>query len=145
MMPVGILALAAVAGASAAGPDIAPGDWAVTSTVVDLTVPGVPRFLQRLARGKSKSERKRLAPGQGIEALLAPDPKAQCRVDSQQVTAGRYHQALTCPQKRGDPVHIDRAGSYDSNGFAGRATVMGETPKGPVNIVLDQRAKRIGA
>ena len=144
MTTVGILALAAVAGASATGPDIVSGDWTVTSTVVDLTVPGVPKFLQRLARGKSKSERKRLASGQGIEALLAPDPKAQCRVDSQRVMAGRYQQTLTCPQKRGDPVHIDRVGSYDANGFAGRATVMGATPKGPVNIVLDQRAKRIG-
>lgn len=52
-----------------------PGDWDVRSTVVQLAVPGMPGFIQRMARGKPKAERKRLAAGQGVEALLAPDPK----------------------------------------------------------------------
>lgn len=120
------------------------GEWAVTSTVVDLKVPGLPGFLQRMARGRSKSERKRLAAGQGIEALLAPDPKAACHVDSQVVAGGRYAQALTCPQKKDGPLRVSRAGTYDATGFVGRASVAGATAKGPVNIVLDQRAVRVG-
>lgn len=122
---------------------VPPGGWDVTSTVVDLTAPGVPGFIARMVRGKSKAEHKHLTSGQGIEALLAPDPKAQCRVDSQVVMNGRYAQALTCPQKKGDPVHIARSGTYDTTGFVGRATVTGTTAKGPMRVVLDQRAARV--
>lgn len=123
---------------------VQPGAWDVTSKVVDLTVPGVPGFLVRMMRGKSKAEHKLLAAGQGVEALLAPDPKARCSVDSQRVTGGRCAQALTCPQKKGEPMHIVRAGTYDATGFVGRATVAGTTPKGSLNIVLEQRAARVG-
>jgi len=130
--------------AAAEAQSLQPGAWDVTSKVVDLTVPGVPGFLARMARGKSKAEHKRLAAGQSVEALLAPDPKARCRVDSQRVADGRYAQALTCPQKKGEPMHIMRAGTYDATGFVGRATVAGTTPKGQMNIVLDQRAARVG-
>lgn len=125
-------------------PALAAGRWDVTSTVVELSVPGVPIFLVRMMRGKSKAERKRLSAEQGIEALLVPDPKATCRVDSQRVADGRYAQTLTCPQKRGEPMHIARAGTYDGSGFVGIATVTGVTPKGPMKIVLNQRAARIG-
>lgn len=97
-----------------------------------------------MIRGRSKAERKRLAAGDGLAALLAPDPKARCRVDDQRVGDGRYSQTLTCPQSKGDPVHIARSGSYDAGGFAGQATVSGATPKGPLRIVLDQRAARVG-
>lgn len=141
-LPIGLLAIAASTGAAAQA--VQPGAWEVTSTVRELSVPGVPGFLQRMARGRSKAEHKRLATGQGVEALLAPDPKARCRVDSQTVADGRYAQALTCPQKKGEPVRIARAGTYDASGFAGRATVAGTTPKGALSIVLDQRAARVG-
>lgn len=123
---------------------VMPGRWDVTSTVVELSVPGVPGFLVRMMRGKSKAEHKRLAPGQGIDALLVPDAKAKCRVDSQQLADGRYAQNLTCPQKSGEPLHIARTGTYDRTGFLGDATVTGITPKGPMKIVLKQRAARVG-
>lgn len=122
---------------------VQPGDWDVTSKVVDLTVPGVPGFLVRMMRDKSKAERKHLSSGQGIETLLMPDPKARCRIDSQSVADGRYTQSLSCPQKKGDWARISRAGTYDAAGFAGRATVTGTTPKGALNIVLDQRATHV--
>lgn len=124
---------------------VQPGRWDVTSTVVQLSVPGLPGFIQRMARGRSKAEHKMVAAGQGVETLLAPDPKAQCRVLSQQIVDGRYAQALVCPQKRGEPMRIARAGTYDGTGFVGRATVAGTTPKGSLNIVLDQRAVRVGS
>ncbi|MEG8058528.1 DUF3617 family protein [Sphingomonas sp. 22L2VL55-3] len=123
---------------------VQPGDWDVTSKVVDLTVPGVPGFLLRMMKGKSKAERKHLSSGQGIETLLMPDPKARCRIDSQRVADGRYAQSLSCPQKKGDWTRISRTGTYDAMGFTGRATVAGLTPKGALNIVLDQRATHIG-
>jgi hypothetical protein len=123
---------------------VQPGDWDVTSKVVDLTVPGVPGFLLRMMKGKSKAERKHLSSGQGIETLLMPDPKARCRVDSQRVEDGRYTQTLSCPQKKGDWIRISRTGTYDTAGFTGRATVTGTTPKGALNIVLDQRAAHVG-
>jgi len=124
---------------------VEPGDWDVTSKVVDLTVPGVPGFLLRMMRGKSKAERKHLSSGQGLEALLMPDPKARCRIDSQRITDGRYTQTLSCPQKKGDWMRISRTGTYDTEGFTGRATVTGTTPKGALNIVLDQRATHVGS
>jgi hypothetical protein len=117
----------------------------VTSTVRELSVPGVPGFLQRMARGRAKAEHKRVATNQGVEALLAPDPKAKCRVDSQIIAAGRYAQVLTCPQKNGEPMRVNRAGTYDAAGFSGRAMVTGTTAKGALSIVLDQRAVRVGA
>ena len=129
---------------SAQAQTVATGRWDVTSTVTELDVPGVPGFLVRMMRGKSKAEHKRLAAGQGIEALIAPDPKAQCRVESQRIADGRYAQSLTCPQKRGEPMRIARSGTYSATGFVGVATVAGTTPKGPLRIVLAQRATRIG-
>jgi hypothetical protein len=123
---------------------VQPGDWDITSKVVDLTVPGVPGFLLRMMKGKSKTERKHLSSGQGIETLLMPDPKARCRIDSQRVADGRYAQSLSCPQKKGDWIRISRTGTYDATGYTGRATVAGMTPKGALNIVLDQRATHIG-
>ncbi len=123
---------------------VQPGAWDVTSTVVELSVPGVPGFLQRLARGKSKAEHKRLSAGEGVEALLAPDPKAHCRVESQTIDGEHYAQSLACPQKKGGPLRVVRTGTYDASGFSGRATVAGVTPKGPLNIALDQRAARVG-
>ena len=119
-----------------------PGTWDVTSTVVDLTVPGVPGFLQRMVKGKSKAERKQLAAGQGIEALLVPDPKARCRIVDQRIADGHYAQTLSCPQKKGDAMNISRSGTYDARGFSGRATVRGATARGPISIVLDQSARR---
>lgn len=139
---VAIVLLAGSAGAAAQS--VAPGRWDVTSTVVDLTAPGVPGFLVRMMRGKSKAEHKRLSAGQGIEALIAPDPKAQCRIDSQRIENGRYTQMLTCPQKKGEPIHIARNGTYDQNGFVGRASAAGTTAKGAMRIVLAQRAARVG-
>lgn len=130
--------------ALAAEQPLAPGRWDVTSRAVELSIPGLPAFVARMMKGKSKTEQKRLSQGQGMETLIAPDPKAQCRVDSQHVANGKYDQALTCSQKRGEAVRITRAGTYDRTGFVGRATVTGTTAKGPLRIVLDQRAARVG-
>lgn len=118
--------------------------WDVTSKVVEFVAPGVPGFVARMIRGKSRAEHKRLSPGEGVESLLLPDPKAHCRVDSQSVSDGRYAQTLTCPQKDGRPLRIDRSGTFNAGGFVGRATVSGMTPKGALRIVLDQRATRVG-
>jgi hypothetical protein len=126
---------------------IPAGGWDVTSTLVDLSVPGAPGFLLRMAKGKSKAEHKCLsAPqaGAGIVALLAPDPKAQCRVLDIKVAEGRYAQSLACPQRKGDPVRVVRAGTYDASGFAGRVEMTGQTPKGGFHIVMTQRATRVG-
>ena len=129
---------------AAAAPTVQPGRWEVKSTVVEMAVPGIPKFLQRMARGKTKSEEKRLTAAQGIEALLAPDPKAMCRIEGQRVEDGRYTQTLSCPQKQGEPLHITRGGTYDGTGFVGRATVAGITARGRISIVLDQLAVRVG-
>ena len=131
--------------AAAACQTVAPGSWDVTSRVVDFAVPGVPGFVARMIRGKSKAEHKRLVAGQGIAELLAPDPKAHCRIEAQRIADGRYAQTLTCPQPHGEAMHVARIGTYDGAGFAGRATLTGSTPKGPVRIALDQHAALVGA
>ncbi|MBB3472082.1 DUF3617 family protein [Sphingomonas sp. BK345] len=143
---VSLYVIALVSQADVIGPrHVEPGAWDVVSKVVDITVPGVPGFLVRMARGKSKAEHKRVSQGQGVDALLAPDPEARCRIESQSVADGRYAQTLACPQKKSTPLHIVRSGSYDASGFAGQAIVTGTTPKGALRITLDQRASRIGA
>ncbi|MGU3389796.1 DUF3617 domain-containing protein [Sphingomonas sp. M1A8_2b] len=124
-------------------PTIAAGRWDITSTVVELSIPGVPGFIMRMMRGKSKAERKSIPTAQAIDVLFVPDPKAQCRVDGQRVADGHYVQSLTCPQKRGEPMHIARVGTYDRAGFVGQAIVTGVTPKGPMKIVLSQRAAHV--
>lgn len=139
-----LMPLLALVPADAAAQALMPGSWDVTSKVVELTMPGVPGFIARMIRGKSKAEHKQLVQGQGIEALLAPDPKAQCRIASQHLADGRYAQALSCPQKHGEPMLVTRTGTYDATGFVGRATVTGTTPKGAMNVVLDQRAAMVG-
>jgi len=128
---------------SVSAQSIQTGKWDVTSTAVDLVVPGAPAFLLRMMKGKSKTERKCLdqsAANTGVAALLVPDPAAQCRVESLQIAGGRYTQALTCQQKSGPPIRIKRAGTYNASGFAGRLDMAGETPKGPMSMVLDQKA-----
>lgn len=145
MVKYAAIALLLASPAAAADlPTIAAGRWDITSTVVELSLPGVPGFIVRMMRGKSKAERKRVASGLGIDALLVPDPKAQCRVDGQRIADGHYVQALTCPQKNGKPLAIARTGTYDRTGFVGRAIITGVTPKGSMRIVLDQRAAHTG-
>ena len=90
---------------------IQPGKWDVTSTAVDLVVPGAPAFLLRMMKGKSKTERKCLdqsAANTGVAALLVPDPKAQCRVESLQVGAGRLCAVADLPAEIG-AAHPDQA------------------------------------
>jgi hypothetical protein len=128
----------------AADQPLAAGRWDVTSTTVEMSVPGLPGFVARMMKGKSKAEQKRVTAGQGIEALFVPDPKAKCHVDVQHFADGKFDQTLTCPQKSGDPVRVVRTGTYDKTGFVGTATVSGTTPKGPMRIVLNQRAARVG-
>lgn len=140
---VAIAMLLPVVTAAAETPMLA-GRWDVRSTNVEMSIPGMPSFVASLLRGRSKVEHKRLTTGQGIEALLAPDPEARCRVTLQHVAEGRYHQTLTCPQKRGNPVQVVRSGTYDSRGLVGEATVTGVTAKGPMRIALAQRAARVG-
>jgi hypothetical protein len=120
-----------------------PERWDVTSTVLDLTVPGTPGFILRMAKGKSRAEHKCVVAGHTVTALLTPDPKAKCRIDKQQIADGRYTQALTCPQRNGAPMQVIRAGTYDVSGFVGRAEMTGQTPKGAMHVVLDQRAARV--
>ncbi|WP_454884952.1 DUF3617 domain-containing protein [Sphingomonas oryzagri] len=122
---------------------IQTGRWDVTSTAVDLVIPGAPAFPVRMMKGKSKSERKCISSelaSTGVAVLLAPDPKAQCHIDAQQIAGGRYSQALTCPQKQGPPIRITRTGTYDASGFAGRLDMSGQTPKGAIHMTLDQKA-----
>ena len=136
--------VAAVLGLSTAGIAQAPSPvrWDVTSTVTDIAIPGAPGFLVRMAKGKSRAEKKCVAAGAGVAALLAPDPKAKCRVDSQQIADGRYAQVLSCPQRKGEPMRITRSGTYDASGFTGRADVAGQTSTGAMRIALAQRAAR---
>ena len=125
---------------------VQPGAWDITSTAVTLDIPGAPAFLLRMMRGKSKSERKCVSPEQasnGVAALLVPDPKAQCHIDSQQIASGLYHQTLTCPQKKGPPISITRNGTYDASGFTGRLDMGGQTPKGAMRITLDQKTTHV--
>lgn len=125
---------------------IAPGRWDVTSTAVDLEIPGAPGFLLRMLKGRSKAEHKCLTPEEakiGVASLLVPDPKAQCHVDSIQIANGRYAQMLSCPQKKGDPLKVSRTGTYDASGFVGHAQMAGMTPKGAMRIKLDQRTAHV--
>lgn len=145
-MRIYVLAALLLTPAVASAQAIEPGRWNVVSTAVDLVVPGAPGFLLRMMKGRAKTERKCVSPAlaqTGIAALLAPDPKAQCRVDTLDVGGGRYAQTLTCPQKSGGPMHITRSGTYDAAGFAGRLKMTGQTPKGALAITIDQSARRV--
>jgi hypothetical protein len=139
-----LLPVLALTPAAAAAQAVQPGRWDVTSKVTDINVPGVPGFMLRMIRGKTRAEHKRLVGGEGIDALLAPDPKARCRIDSQYIADGRYSQVLSCPGKNGAPLRIARTGSYTAAGFVGRASVSGTTPKGPMTVALEQQATRVG-
>ena len=138
--------LLALIPAAAPAQKIASGRWAVTSTAVDLDIPGAPAFLVRMMTGKSRSERKCVTPEQarqGVAALLVPDPKARCRVDGVRIADGRYAQTLTCPQRRGEPLRISREGRYDAAGFTGRLTMTGQTRTGALHVTLDQKAAHL--
>lgn len=120
--------------AAASAQVIQPGQWEVQSTAVDLSIPGAPAFLLRMAKGKSRTERKCVSPEQarrGMAALLVPDPKSKCRVDGEQVAGGRYAQTLTCPQRDGRPMQVTRTGSHDVASFAGRLVMAGKKKKAP--------------
>jgi hypothetical protein len=134
-----------MAAAAPSMPDLPPGRWDVESKVVEFAAPGVPSVFARMVRGRSKVEHKRLNLGASVETLLAPDPKARCRVESQRIADGRYAQELACPQKDGRSLQVSRSGTYGAFGFVGRAIVTGATGKGMLRIVLDQRAVRTGA
>jgi hypothetical protein len=144
MMRLSVLASLLAFPVSAAAQTDTPGRWDVTFTIVELVAPDIPGFMQRMTRGRSSSEHKLLSPGQGVQALLAPDPKAPSTVDSERIADNRYAQALTCRQRRGERLRVVRAGTYDASGFVGQATVTGTTSKGALRIALDQHTARPG-
>lgn len=124
---------------------IAPGEWTGTITVREVVAPGVPGFLLRMAKGKSKSEKRCVSPAlaaTGVAALLAPDPKAKCTVASQRIADGRYEQVLMCPQKKGAPLKVVRSGTYSAAGTAGQVAMEGNSPKGQFRFTGDQRFVR---
>jgi hypothetical protein len=140
--------LLAVLPATLSAQAIAPGEWTGRITVRDIVAPGVPGFMLRMARGKSKSEKRCVAPAQaatGAAALLAPDPKAKCTVASQHVANGRYDQVLMCPQKKGAPLRVVRAGTYSAAGIVGQVTMEGSSPKGAFRFAGDQAFTRTKA
>lgn len=148
LIPLFVLVPANLLAADVAPQAIPAGRWDVVSKAVDLVIPGAPGFVLRMMKGRSKTERKCLSPAAaqaGVAALLAPDPKAKCRVESVQVAGGRYSQTLSCPQKKGPPLQIVRSGSYDAAGFTGRLKMAGQTPKGPMAITIDQTARHVAA
>lgn len=137
----GGLLVAVVFPAVLAAQAIPPGDWTGRITVRELEAPGVPGFLLRMARGKSRTEKRCVAPAlaaSGIAALLAPDPKARCTVVGQHVADGRYDQVMTCPQKQGAPLRVVRAGTYSASGLVGTVTMDGTSPKGAFRFAGDQ-------
>lgn len=127
---------------------VQPGNWDIRSKAVDLTIPGTPGFLLRMARGKAWTEHKCLAPDQanvGIDALFVPKPEAKCRVAQSRIAGGRIEHPMFCPQKQGEPMRIERVGTYGANGFNARLTMTAVTPKGPMRIVADQVGTRTAA
>lgn len=138
-----VLLLIALPGAALAQ-SAQPGNWDITSTAVDLTIPGAPGFLLRMMKGRSRTEHKCLPPGEapaGVAALFIPDPKANCRVDHSRIAGGRIDHLMFCPQKKGEPIRVARVGSYTATSFTARMIMSGQTPKGPMRVIADQRAR----
>ena len=79
-----------------------------------------------------------------VAALFVPKPEARCTVERAQFAGGRIDHVMTCPQKKGPPMRIVRAGSYGATGFTARMTMTGDTDKGAMRIVADQVAARTG-
>lgn len=128
----------------AAAQAIQPGNWDVRSTAVDLVVPGTPAFMLKMAKGKSKTERRCVTPenaAEGIAVVLAPDAKSNCRQNSSQASGGRFEQVLSCTQKSGAPLRVIRTGSYDTAGFTARLIMTGQTSRGAMRVVMDQTAR----
>ncbi len=143
-----LIVVSAGAAAQPAQAPVQPGEWTATVTVREMVVPGAPSFLLSMAIGKSRDEKKCITPelaARGAVSLLAPDPKANCTVERQQVAGGRYEQILSCPQRRGTPMRVVRQGSYDANGLRGTAVMTGPSEKGAVRIAADQVVRRTGA
>ena len=93
LIPLFVLVPANLLAADVAPQAIPAGRWDVVSKAVDLVIPGAPGFMLRMMKGRSKTERKCLSPAAaqaGVAALLAPDPKAKCRVESVQVAGGPF-------------------------------------------------------
>ena len=142
-----ILLLLALVPAVATPQSLPAGSWAIKSTAVDLVIPGAPGFVLRMMRGKSRTERRCIAPDQaqaGVATLFVPKPEAKCTVEHARFADGRIDHAMSCPQKKGPPMRIVRAGSYGATGFTARMTMTGETDKGAMRIVADQVAARTG-
>lgn len=133
---------------SLAAQSVSPGNWDVKSTAVELVIPGTSGFMLKMMKGRSKTEHKCLLPDQaraGPGALFVPDPKSKCAVERSQIAGGHIDQIMMCPQKKGPPIRATRTGTYSTAGFTARLTMAGETPKGPMRVVIDQTASHTGA
>lgn len=127
---------------------VSPGNWDLKSTAVELVIPGTPGFMLKMMKGRSKTEHKCLLPDHaraGPGALFTPDPKAKCTVERSQIAGGHIDQVMMCPQKKGPPVRATRTGTYSATGVTARLTMAGETPKGPMRVIIDQTASRTEA
>ncbi len=146
LLPI-LLAPVLLCPAATSAQSLPAGNWAIKSTAVDLEIPGAPGFMLRMMRGNSKTEHKCIAPDQartGVATLFVPRPDAKCTVERAQFDGGRIDHVMLCPQKKGPPMRVVRAGSYGASGFTARMTMTGQTDKGAMRIVADQVATRAG-
>ena len=141
-----LLAAAALPILLAAATPVPAGRYDVTFRVSDVGADGVPSFLLRMAKGRTRTERKCVPSGEGGPAvLIAPDAKAKCRVDRQTIANGRFEQQFTCPQKDGRTTTAVRNGAFTPTGYTASLVITGTTPKGKLRLTGEQTARYAGA
>ncbi|WP_162806544.1 DUF3617 domain-containing protein [Sphingosinicella terrae] len=128
-----------------AGMRIEPGLWELTSEVVEVSAPGLPREVRNRMIGPRRQMRHCITPAQAERPeanFLAVRADSDCAYRRFTVENGRMRGEMTCPDAQ---AQMD--GRYGPEGYDLRMVMESPMPEGEVRMTLQIRARgrRIGA
>ena len=129
---------------------VTPGQWEITTTINDMTMPGLPPQAAGRMKGfmgKAKTFTECITPEEAKrpkEGMFAGDDKS-CRYDNFSMGSGKIEMAMHCTGNN-MTRRMTMSGQYGPNAYHMNVTSQGEAKSGPgaMSMQMEMAGKRIG-
>ncbi|MBR0553351.1 DUF3617 domain-containing protein [Stakelama marina] len=145
--------LVAVAAATAGGPNVRPGEWKTTTTIVDFDMalpPGAPPGMLDMVKsrmnshGMSHSQCITAADLRDAPQKLVKSSKGKCSYDSFSMAGGKLHATATCNMEQSGTMKMTMDGRYTATTMDSTMEMRGKVPSGPMRMTMKMHGQRTG-
>lgn len=129
-----------MAAPASAAPQVTPGQWEATMTVIDASMPGMPPDAMAMLKGRPTTTRYCLTPQEAEarpEKLLNADKS--CQIKRFNLAAGSIDAEMTCKGEMG-PTTIRMQGRYTATSYE----MTSNMSSGPMTMKSRMVARRLG-